>query len=174
MTVKKILFKMILLVVFVAILGAFFAKVEIQIEGDQGWAKGLPTWRIEKHWMLDVFWGGRAMTGYHAWIFSFMFLVFHIPIFISGSINFQLEIRILGSLMFFWLIEDFLWFIFNPAYGFAKFLPIHIPWHKHWFLSMPFDYWLFFILGSFLLLYSFRREYINKKKSEAVKQDSSD
>jgi hypothetical protein len=33
----------------------FFANVEIQIEGAAGWAANLPTWRIEHHWLLDIF-----------------------------------------------------------------------------------------------------------------------
>ena len=73
-----------LLVLWVAVLGFFFAMVEIQIEGPAGWAASLPTWRIESHWLLDIFWGGRPMTGYHAWVFSFMALVFHLPVFING------------------------------------------------------------------------------------------
>ncbi|WP_407669535.1 hypothetical protein [Paraburkholderia heleia] len=39
----------------------------------------LPTWRIEHHWLLDIFWGSRPMTGYHAWVFPFMALFFHLP-----------------------------------------------------------------------------------------------
>ena len=49
------------LIIWVALLGFFFAMTEIQIEGCHGWASSLPTWRIEKHPLLDIFWGGRAM-----------------------------------------------------------------------------------------------------------------
>lgn len=66
-------------VLYVLVLAFLFANVEIQIEGRGGWAANLPTWRIEHHWLLDLFLGGRAMTGYHAWVFSFVFLVFHFP-----------------------------------------------------------------------------------------------
>jgi len=48
-----------LLLCWVLLLGLFFAKTEIQIEGAHGWAASLPTWRIEKHLLLDMFWGGR-------------------------------------------------------------------------------------------------------------------
>ncbi len=48
---------------WVGLMAFFFAEVEIQIEGGAGWATSLPTWRIEQHWLLDIFWGGRAMTG---------------------------------------------------------------------------------------------------------------
>lgn len=66
---------------WVALLGLFFAQTEIQIEGGAGWAANLPTWRIEHHWLLDIFWGGRPMTGYHAWVFPFIAMFFHFPFF---------------------------------------------------------------------------------------------
>ncbi len=71
---RKIL-HLLLLLAWLLLLAFFFAQVEIQIEGARGWAASLPTWRIEGHWLLDLFWGGRPLTGYHAWIFSFMLLV---------------------------------------------------------------------------------------------------
>lgn len=145
------------LICWVALLGLFFAMTEIQIEGANGWACALPTWRIEKHWLLDIFWGGRPMTGYHAWVFSFMFLVFHLPHAISGSFSLQLEARCVGALMIFWIIEDFLWFVLNPSFGLARFTPQFIPWHKHWLLGMPTDYLIFTVIGLFLLAWSYAK-----------------
>ena len=43
--------------VWVVVMAFFFANAEIQIEGKAGWAANLPTWRIEHHWLLDIFWG---------------------------------------------------------------------------------------------------------------------
>jgi len=145
----------IFLIFYVAVLGLFFAMTEIQIEGANGWACALPTWRVEKHWLLDIFWGGRPMTGYHAWVFSFMFLVFHLPHAVSGRFSRLTELRCLGSLMLFWIIEDFLWFILNPCYGLAKFAPQFIPWHKKWLLGMPTDYLIFAGIGISLMMASF-------------------
>ena len=144
-----------LLLGWVLLLSFFFAKVEIHIEGSDGWAAKLPTWRIEKHWLLDIFWGSRPMTGYHAWVFSFITLFFHAAIFVYGSWTPQLEARILACLIFFWILEDFLWFVLNPAFGIAKFRPEHIPWHKHWFLGMPVEYTGFTCIGSILFYHSF-------------------
>ncbi len=141
----------------IALLGLFFAMTEIQIEGAHGWAASLPTWRIEKHWLLDIFWGGRPMTGYHAWVFPFMFLAFHLPLAVTGTVSWRLEARCLGSLMLFWIAEDFLWFVLNPAFGLAKFTPQSIPWHRHWLLGVPVDYVVFMIVGGLLLGWSFRR-----------------
>lgn len=145
-----------LLVGWIALLSFFFANVEIQIEGAQGWAGNLPTWRIEKHWLLDIFWGGRAMTGYHAWVFSFMLLVFHLPLFVFGQFSLALEARILACLCTFWILEDFLWFVLNPAYGLRTFRRGQIPWHKTWFGPVPLDYATFTIAAATLFWYGFR------------------
>ncbi|WP_442784125.1 hypothetical protein [Collimonas fungivorans] len=137
---------------FWAVLTAFFfANVEIQIEGAAGWAANLPTWRIEHHWLLDIFWGGRAMTGYHAWIFPFIALMFHYPIWFNGSWDWRGECRILASIMVFWISEDWLWFVLNPAYGLARFNPVDVPWHKHWLGAVPADYWIYSAVAILLL-----------------------
>src|SRR5262249_35472758 len=82
---------------YLALLALFFAQVEIQVEGASGWAASLPTWRIEQHWLLDWFWGGRPMTGYHAWVFSFMALAFHLPAVLLQRWSWRIELRILGA-----------------------------------------------------------------------------
>ncbi len=137
-------------------MGLFFAMTEIHIEGPNGWATSLPTWRIEKHPLLDIFWGGRAMTGYHAWFFSFIILVFHLPHVLYGQISLKTEARCLGSLMFFWIMEDFLWFVLNPAFGLNRFTPEHAFWHKNWFLGVPTDYLTFSLIGVILLIWSYK------------------
>jgi hypothetical protein len=152
------LLQIILLLSWVALLGFFFAQVEIQIEGAAGWAANLPTWRIEQHWLLDMFWGGRPMTGYHAWVFPFVALFFHLPLFFMGQWSWRLEARVLACILLFWLIEDFVWFVCNPAYGLANFDAAHIPWHKHWLLFAPTDYWVALLLAALLLWFSYRTQ----------------
>jgi len=145
-----------LLIGWIALLSFFFAQVEIQIEGPAGWAGNLPTWRVEKHWLLDLFWSGRSMTGYHAWVFPFIALVFHVPVFVGGRWSWRLEARIVGMIMLFWVIEDVLWFALNPAFGWNKFSAAHIPWHKHWWSGLPVDYWISTTIGTVLLVWSYR------------------
>jgi len=146
-----------LLLVWITLTAIFFAEVEIQIEGPAGWAASLPTWRIEHHRLLDIFWGGRPLTGYHAWAFSFMFLVFHLGVFITQKWSWRIETRIIASLMLFWIIEDFLWFIFNPAFGISNFSPDKVSWHTHWFLGIPADYWNFTIVSAILMWLSYAK-----------------
>lgn len=143
---------------WVILLAYFFAHIEIQIEGGAGWAVNLPTWRIEEHWLLDIFWGGRAMTGYHAWVFPFIALFFHFPLFFMGHWSWRAEFRVIGCIMLFWIVEDFLWFMLNPVYGLARFHMDAIPWHKHWLWLAPVDYWFYSVVLLLMLWLSCRQD----------------
>jgi hypothetical protein len=139
----------------VLVLAYFFARVEVEIEGDAGWAANLPTWRIEQHLLLDLFWGGRPMTGYHAWMFSFIALFFHFPLCFVGAWSLRLEAQVAACVMLFWVAEDFLWFVINPAFGLARFRREHIGWHKRWAWGAPVDYWVFGAIAALLFWYAY-------------------
>ena len=97
------------------------------------------------------------MTGYHAWMLPTVALFFHLPAFMHGRWSWRLEARATASMFIFWIVEDLLWFLCNPAYGLAKLNPLDVPWHKHWLLGFPSDYWLFGVVSCLLLFWSFRR-----------------
>lgn len=146
-----------ILLLWVILLAFFFANVEIQIEGDHGWASALPvTFRIDHHWLLDLFWGGRPMTGYHAWVFPFVALFFHLPMIWSFQWSLSLEARTIACISIFWIVEDALWFILNPAFGWSKLDPQHVPWHIHWIFGLPTDYFTFTFVAFLLLVWSFK------------------
>ncbi len=145
------------LLAWIILLAALFAQVEIQIEGPNGWAAELPTWRLTVPAPLDLLFGGREITGYHTFIFTFMFAAFHLSLVMTGQFSLRLEARILGSLMLFWIFEDALWFAFNPAYGISRLTSQAAPWHPHWALGVPVDYLILPILGAALILYSYRQ-----------------
>jgi hypothetical protein len=144
-------------IAFVLLLAFCFANVEIQIEGAAGWAADLPTWRVRPdNWLLSLAWGGREVTGYHVWIFSCVALFFHFPTIFAGRWNLSAEARVLGCISLFWIAEDFLWFIMNPAYGLARFDPAQVPWHPHWWLGAPIDYWIGLLIAAALFVFSAR------------------
>lgn len=143
-------------VLWTLLLSFFFAKVEVQIEGAAGWAANLPTWRVEHHWLLDLFWGGRPMTGYHAWVFPCMALFFHFPLALDAQWSWRTEARIIGCIMLFWVSEDFLWFALNPAFGLGHFAPQWVPWHKHWWGPAPTDYWVYLAVSLLMFCLSCR------------------
>ncbi len=138
--------------VFVLVAAFMFAKLEIEIEGQHGWAEKLPTWRVEHHFLLDWFFGGRSLTGYHTWTFIFVLFLFHLPFFWTGTWSLINELHVFGGYLLFWVLEDMLWFVLNPHYGWKKFTKENVPWHKRWALGVPVDYWAAGALAIVLLV----------------------
>jgi len=145
------------LLAWIVLLSALFAQVEIQIEGPHGWAAALPTWRLTAIPSLQLLFCGREITGYHVFVFTFMLAAFHLPVVFNGRFSLQIEARIIGSLMLFWILEDVLWFVLNPAYGLARLTPQAAPWHPHWAFGVPVDYLAFPVIGAALIVISFRQ-----------------
>ena len=48
---------------FLFVLAALFALAEIQIEGPQGWAANLPTWRVKNRWTRLLYGANRPVRG---------------------------------------------------------------------------------------------------------------
>jgi hypothetical protein len=137
---------------FFLILTAYlFALLEIQIEGPDGWASGLPTWRFESRWSRALL-GNRSITGYHVFFQLFVIVLLHLPYALHPTgISLATELRIIAFAFLFWVVEDFLWFVCNPAYGMRGFTPQRAWWHApNWWWIMPRDYWLFTPIGVFL------------------------
>ncbi|MBI5865356.1 MAG: hypothetical protein HZB38_12775 [Planctomycetes bacterium] len=131
----------------VLVLAACFALTEVQIEGPDGWAAKLPTWRLKGGW-FDRFFPGRPLTGYHLWTLVFIALVAHLPFAFRVPWTWYGEFRAIAFVLFFWVIEDFLWFVLNPHYGLKRFGPRHIAWHRAtWWWIAPRDYWIALTIG---------------------------
>jgi hypothetical protein len=143
---------------YVIVVSGVFSCIEIQSEGKYGWAENFPTWKVNNRF-TKLIWGGRPLTGYHFYFVLFIVLISHLPYgFGFTSPTLGTELRIISFIILFFLIEDFLWFVLNPAYGIMKFTKEHIWWHApHWWWFMPRDYWIFtpiaitlYVLGSYL------------------------
>ena len=142
---------------FTVVCAGLFACVEIQIEGVDGWGEKFPTWRIDTKWSR-IFMSGKPLTGYHFYLLIFSLVVVHLP-FASGLVpwTWQAEARVGSFLILFWVLEDFLWFVFNPAFGFRRFRKQYIWWHAPaWWWIAPKDYWLFSPIGLSLYWMSIR------------------
>jgi hypothetical protein len=129
---------------FMAFMALILALWEIQIEGKDGWAANSPGWRIEKGWLVKVT-GGRPITGYHFYMTIFIIALVHLPLFFV-SWNWRLECLLIGFYVGMVLLEDFLWFVFNPYYGIKNFRKGKIWWHKTWWGSVPALYWILLAL----------------------------
>lgn len=124
------------------------ALLEIQIEGANGWASGLPTWRIESSWLLRLT-SGKTLTGYHVWFNSLLILWLHLPFwFVPWS--WASELTIVGTYFLMAVQWDFLWFVLNPHFGLGRFSKKHIMWFRNWYCGVPRDYYA----GLFLSLLS--------------------
>lgn len=136
---------------FVVASAVLFALVEIQIEGPHGWAENLPTWRVENKW-TRLLYSKRALTGYHLYVQLLLVVLSHVAFaFFPQLWSWAQEGKAICFLIYFFIVEDFLWFAFNPAYGLRKFRKEHIHWHAPtWWLVMPRDYWVFGALGGAL------------------------
>ncbi len=139
-------------VVVLALCATFMALLEIQIEGPNGWAAQLPTWRLDNRW-TRLLMDGKPLTGYHLYLNLFIAAMAHVVYAVDFGAPFaRTELRILAFVILLFLLEDWLWFVLNPAFGPRKFRREHVWWHeKYWWWIMPRTYWLLLPVG--LLLY---------------------
>ncbi|HTY82377.1 MAG TPA: hypothetical protein VMB24_06305 [Dehalococcoidales bacterium] len=130
--------------VFMVFMAFILALWEIQIEGADGWAAKLPAWRIQKGWVMKIT-GGRPLTGYHVFMTVFLLGFVHLPLFFTVW-TWRLELLLLGFYIGMVLLEDFLWFVLNPAYGIKKFRKGRIWWHGSWWGPVPGFYWILLVI----------------------------
>ncbi len=141
------------------IFALLLALLEVQVEGRDGWARNLPTWRpAADRWYVKLYqrlMDKREMTGYHLAIFALVLFVLH-SIYLAGR-KWSLggEFEILSDFFLVAVVWDFLWFVVNPYYGWRKFKPAFIAWHKSWLGPWPVSYlwgiffsWLLFVFSS--------------------------
>lgn len=134
--------------IYIVLIAICLAYFEVQIEGPNGWASALPTWRIDSPSVTWIF-GGRPVTGYHVALNILLLLFFHWP-FVFKKWNLSDEIKIFSSFTILAVIWDFLWFVINPNFGLEKYNRSNIWWFKNWFLGFPVDYY-FGLLMTFVI-----------------------
>lgn len=121
-----------------ALLALLLALLEIEIEGADGWAKNLPTWRWGPDWYLRLS-NGKPMTGYHACFLSLILVFLHGPLF--EGFTWPEEARTLSVFFQLIVVWDFLWFVLNPAFGVRRFKPGQVWWFRRWLGPAPADYY---------------------------------
>jgi len=136
-------------IIYLFTLAVMHAIWETEIEGKDGWAKNLPTWRISSPYK-KVF-NGKDITGYHVFMIIIFGMFFH-SYFLYNPWSHGKELICIGSMFFYLVVEDFLWFVFNPYYETKKFFQQKVRWHKRWLLGLPYDYWYMILIGSCLTI----------------------
>lgn len=143
--------------IYLFILAAVLAVLEIQIEGQHGWAKNLPTWRPKGHeWYAKAYvkiMSGKEMTGYHVTMFSLVFLIFGLPYVFGLPFNLEDILKTISFYFLFVALWDFLWFVLNPHYPLSRFKKEHLSFHhKQWLWGIPIDYYFALIISLLVLL----------------------
>jgi hypothetical protein len=128
-----------------------FAAVEIEIEGQHGWAERLPTWfrvTTRSARLYGLFMRGKPLTGYHAVMFVLPLWSFHIG-FVSGvPWSWAAEAATLSAYMAWVVTWDLLWFILNPRFGWSRFRKGEVWWHgRTWIGRFPIDYWASMVIS---------------------------
>jgi hypothetical protein len=138
------------IIFWILVLAFFQALQETQIEGKAGWARHLPTFRIST-FVTKIFLS-KEITGYHIYMLLMFVTIFH-GIFLFQEWSIKNELLIFGLLNWYFVIEDFLFFIVNPHYRFKNFRKGKISWHKRWIFNLiPVSYAWGMIIGTGLLL----------------------
>ncbi len=114
------------------------AQVEIHVEGAHGWAERLPTWRYAAPWLLRLT-NGKPLTGDHLYLILFLVAVLHFPLVFTGFDR-AVEGRIVGAYFLLSCVWDFQWFVWNPAWGPARFFRDTVWWFPKRFLGLPVEY----------------------------------
>ena len=137
---------------FAVMMGLIIAKLEVNIEGKHGWARDLPTYRFS-NWLSRIIIGKTQVTGYHVWLVVTIVMFLQFPFFMGFPWSLALELQILGLLFIGVIVEDFFWFIWNPAFGVKKFSKQHAPWHR-WIGPIPAMYLIYSLAAILLLTFS--------------------
>src|SRR3989344_3965692 len=103
----------VLILIYILLIFVSIAFWEAYIEGKNGWASKSVGWRMKK----DL-WFIKGITAYHFWAWVIMIPMFlALPLVIYGW-NLRLFGILLSGYFFGAILEDFLWFVINPAFPF--------------------------------------------------------
>lgn len=143
----------IVFVIFILVSATVHALLEIQIEGSHGWAAKLPTWIFQNSWTKRFTEVGH-ITGFHIFTVLLVFVFAHFSVFFVEQWTIYHEAFVLSFIVLHFVLEDFLWFLYNPSFGIRKFSRSHIWWHTHWLFGVPVSYWIGSIAGIALYIFS--------------------
>jgi len=138
-----------IILMYLILLATIHAKMELMAEGKGGWGLNFPCWRINN--CITNILINKELTGYHFYMCLMFFLLFHSPFFFM-TWTFKKELTTLGLFFWYWVIEDFLWFVESKHYGLRNFKKGRIYWHKRWKFGLPISYWWSIIIGVILLI----------------------
>lgn len=105
-------------------------------------------------WYIKNMLGGREFTGYHRALDVTQVFVGHLVVYglffhaTPWQFLWLLEAQVFAFVWLCWALEDTLWFVLNPFYGWRKYKPEFIPWHaKDWWHFAPKGTIMLFLQG---------------------------
>ena len=132
---------------FVFVLALVYAAIEIEIEGPDGWAKNLPTpqnflGHLSLYHVYMIFLAVCILSGFYYFRNTAIKTESSHVVEPKKRPNLALRIltvigQILWMLIFFFLIQDLLWFVLNPSYTINGYCASKIPWHTPWLWGIP-------------------------------------
>lgn len=117
---------------FTIITSTIYSLIEIEIEGEHGWCKNLPTPVVMRI-------GTKNMTLYH--IYMLLFIITMITFQTNLTYTIDSFVNTVSHIFMFIVLEDTMWFIFNPFYTIEKYTKDKIWWHSNqaWIFGLPSD-----------------------------------
>lgn len=130
-----------------------FAYSEAVLEGEEGWARNKKVWRFKISRNHDY-------TSYHVVTYYILFpiLLFVLPSILVGF-SWRLTWILLISYLIGTILEDFMWFVFNPYRPFYKWNHVDTtwyPWIKVGRFALPLSYVTKLFLAAVVFVYFIR------------------
>ncbi len=122
---------------WISLYAVLWSYMEVEIEGkDGGWAKNLPSKKFFN----------TKFTWYHIIMNTIVIMTIIYSLF--GRNSWEILFYIVGWFM----IEDFVWFMINPGFGWSKYTKKDIWWHSEqpWVFGIPLHNYIcvFLLCGS--------------------------
>lgn len=126
---------------YLFVFAVIIALHEIEIEGENGWAEKLPTWKASDITRFSLY-SNHPLTGYHLTLGVFLWMAFHLQYVFGTAWTLPSELFTLSKLAMLAVVWDYLWFVLNPEFGYTKFKKENVPWHDtKWLMnSFPITY----------------------------------
>lgn len=127
-----------------------FAYSEAVLEGEEGWARDKKCWRFRTIKNYDY-------TSYHLVTYYILFpiIIIFLPIVVVGYTP-QLFWLLFASYLIGTILEDFMWFVFNPCRPFSTWNhkeTTWYPWIKIGKFASPLSYIVKLVLGVLIFIY---------------------
>ena len=110
---------------YILLIFAAIAFWEAYIEGSNGWAAKQVGWRIN----FKVGFLKRPLDAYHFWSWLVMLPMFLMLPFVMFGFNAHLFWLVVIGFLLGTVLEDYLWFVVNPAFPYKDFKPGKVWWH---------------------------------------------